>query len=152
MDDDGIEAPPPGAFAHQAFLMAAQLNQMETISRATSPGLPFSNNGPSDKSRYRPRTFAYFSLLPFEVEPENTRQEALAGILKELYITIKAEDFSPGAVHWTRELTAWLSLKFELPRELRATLAKLYYHLSLAPGLDSGTADRFARMLICLTK
>ncbi|KAJ2896893.1 putative proteasome activator subunit 4 protein [Zalerion maritima] len=149
--DDGLEAPPPGTFAQQAALMARQFGSVDTISRATSPGIP-SANGSTDKARYRSRTFSYFNQLPFEVEPEETRESALAGILKELYIAVKAEDFSPGAVHWTRELSAWLNLKFDLPRELRATLAKLYFHLALAPGLESGTADRFAKMLISLTK
>ena len=149
--EDGLETPAPGTFAQQAFLLANQVGSVDTISRATSPGIPFAN-GSADKARYRPRTFSYFSQLPFEVEPEETREAALTGILKELYIAVKAEDFSPGAIHWTRELTAWLNLKFEMPREVRATLSQLYYHLALAPGLGSGTADRFTRMLITLTK
>lgn len=91
-------------------------------------------------------------LLPFDVEEESYRDTALAGILKNLYTAIRAEDFSPGALHWTRELHGWLNLKFEMTRELRARLAKLYYHLCLAPGLDSSTADRFARMMITLTR
>ncbi|KAL2755489.1 hypothetical protein ACRALDRAFT_2041851 [Sodiomyces alcalophilus JCM 7366] len=105
-----------------------------------------------DKRRYRPRTFSYFDHLPFSVEKESQRDEALAGILKHLYMAIKAEDFAPGAVHWTRELQGWLNLKFEMTRELRATLAKLYYHLCLAPGLDSSTSDRFVKMVVVLTR
>ncbi|SPO04812.1 related to Mms19p [Cephalotrichum gorgonifer] len=124
-----------------------------TISRSTTPGIP---NGKTpdedDERRYRPRTFSYFDHLPFKVEEQSERDAALAGILKQLFIAVKAEDFSPGALHWTRELQAWLNLKFEMPRELRATLACLYYHMSLAPGLDTGTSDRFARMLVSLTR
>ncbi|CAI4217446.1 unnamed protein product [Parascedosporium putredinis] len=105
-----------------------------------------------EKKRYRPRTFSYFAHLPFPVEDQAARDAALTGILKQLFIAIKAEDFSPGALHWTRELQAWLNLKFEMTRELRATLARLYYHMSLAPGLDTTTSDRFARMLVSLTR
>ncbi len=123
----------------------------ETISRATSPGLP-SEASTDDNKRYRPRTFAYFQLLPYPVEEEGRRDAALQGILKQLYIAVKAEDFSPRALHWTRQLQAWLSLKFDMPHELRAKLAKLYFHLALAPGLDSGTADRFSRMVVTLTR
>ncbi|KAK9780081.1 putative Proteasome activator subunit 4 [Seiridium cardinale] len=123
----------------------------ETISRATSPGIP-SEDSEDNSKRYRPRTFSYFELLPYSVEEEVQRDGALQGILKQLYIAIKAEDFSPGATHWTRQLQSWLNLKFDMPRELRAKLAQLYFHLSLAPGLDGSTADRFSRMVSVLAK
>ncbi|KAK3987160.1 proteasome activator BLM10 [Cladorrhinum sp. PSN332] len=140
-----------GASAAASFL-AGLVPGIDTISRATSPGLPCENREEDDHKRYRPRTFSYFRLLPFEVEDQAQRDEALRGILKNLYISIMAEDFSPGALHWTRELQGWLNLKFEMTRELRAKLARLYYHLSLAPGLDTNTADRFSRMVITLTR
>ncbi|KAK4244080.1 hypothetical protein C7999DRAFT_35563 [Corynascus novoguineensis] len=134
-------------------LLSGLLTSVETISRATSPGLPCGEHQhEDDKKRYRPRTFSYFRLLPFDVEDDSHRDAALRGILKNLYISIMAEDFSPGALHWTRELQGWLNLKFEMTRELRARLAHLYYHLALAPGLDHNTADRFSRMTITLTR
>ncbi|KAI2470230.1 hypothetical protein F4781DRAFT_430644 [Annulohypoxylon bovei var. microspora] len=125
----------------------------DTISRATSPGLPPPTSlDADDNKRYRPRTFAYFQLLPYPVEDDAERDTALEGILKQLYIAIKAEDFSPGALHWTRQLQGWLSLKFDMPRELRARLVKLYFHLSLAPGLDNNSADRFSKMVVTLIR
>lgn len=139
--------------ASASRLLSSHILTADTISRATSPDLPLSDaSDENDKKRYRPRTFSYFRLLPFAVEEEPYRDAALAGILKNLYTALKAEDFSPGALHWTRELQGWLNLKFEMTRELRARLAKIYYHLCLAPGLDSSTADRFARMMITLTR
>ena len=138
--------------ASAASHLFANFHAYEPISRATSPGIACPKSNEDDKKRYRPRTFAYFQQLPFEVEEEKERDAALRGILKQLYIAIKAEDFSPGALHWTRELQAWLALKFEMTRETRANLAKLYYSLALAPGLDSNTADRFLRMVLTLTR
>lgn len=133
--------------------LTPKVAMVETISRSTTPGIPNGNGSDSDdERRYRPRTFSYFDHLPFKAEEQAERDAALAGILKQLFISVSAEDFSPGALHWTRELQAWLNLKFEMPRELRATLAKLYYHMSLAPGLDTSTSDRFARMLLSLTR
>lgn len=125
-----------------------------TISRATSPGLGFSSNGigSEKEKRYRPRTFPYFKLLPYNVEEEGERNAALQEILKQLYIAIKAEDLSPGAVHWTRELRAWMNLKFEITRALRVELVKLYYMLSLAPGVDTAATERFESMFRVLTK
>jgi proteasome activator subunit 4 len=127
---------------------------IDEFSRSTSPGNGFdASSSPTDKAkRYRPRTFPYFHLLPYPVEGEDERNAALQAILKHLYMAIKAEDFSPGAVHWTRELKGWLGLKFEITRELRVRLVKLYYMLSLAPGLDAAASERFLTMFVVLTK
>jgi proteasome activator subunit 4 len=138
--------------ADSAHQLLANFALYEPISRATSPGIPYAKSDEDDKKRYRPRTFAYFQQLPFEVEEESERDAALQGILKQLYIAIKAEDFSPGALHWTRELQGWLNLKFEITRELRARLTKLYYSLALSPGLDPTASDRFLRMVLTLTR
>lgn len=128
------------------------------MSRATSPGgSPQETNGllPDTgykKYRNRPRTFPYFSYLPYEVEDEARRQQDLAEILKHLYIAVEASDFSPGAIHWTRELRSWLSLKFDPTKEQRIKLVKLYYELALAPGLEPSLSERFASMFMLLTK
>ncbi|KAF7561574.1 hypothetical protein G7046_g2565 [Stylonectria norvegica] len=145
----GSQAP---VSASAASHLLTSFGPYEPISRATSPGLPCASSDEDDKKRYRPRTFAYFQQLPFDVEEETQRDAALHGILKQLYIAVQAEDFSPGALHWTRELQGWLNLKFEMTRELRAKLAKLYYSLSLAPGLDATASDRFLRMVLTLTR
>ena len=143
----------PSAGGAAPPFLSGLLSSVETISRATSPGLACGeHHHEDDKKRYRPRTFSYYRLLPFDVEDDSHRDAALRGILKNLYIAIMAEDFSPGALHWTRELQGWLNLKFEMTRELRARLARLYYDLAMAPGLESTTADRFSRMVITLTR
>jgi proteasome activator subunit 4 len=141
---------------HTQFLQNLLQNgsSSDNISRATSPGLGFSSNivDLEKEKRYRPRTYPYFKLLPYNVEEEAERNTALEEILKQLYIAIKAEDISPGAVHWTRELKGWLNLKFEITRTLRVKLVKLYYMLALAPGLDYAAAERFESMFRTLTK
>lgn len=132
--------------------LSASFSPYEPISRAASPSVPYFKSDDDDKKRYRRRTFAYFDQLPFQVEQEADRDAALQEILKQLYTSIKAEDFSPGALHWTRELQGWLNLKFEMTRDLRAKLAKLYYSLALSPGLEAAAADRFLRMVLTLTR
>lgn len=129
----------------------------DAISRATTPGLGFSSNGfekpgVESDSRYHPRTYPYAKLLPYDVEEEGERNAALEEILKQLYIAIKAEDMTPGAVHWTRELRAWLNLKFDIPRSLRTRLVKLYYMLALAPGMEQAAVDRFESVFRLLIK
>ncbi|CZS98979.1 hypothetical protein WAI453_008437 [Rhynchosporium graminicola] len=139
--------------SHAQFLLQnGQSN--DVISRATTPGLGFGFNGADmeNEKRYRPRIFPYFQLLPYDVEEEGERDAALNEILKQLYIALKAEDISPGAVHWTRELRNWMNLKFEITRELRVKLVKLFYMLAVAPGLDHLAADRFESMFRFLLK
>ena len=128
------------------------------VSRATSPGgeVPETNGNTADdgykSSRNRPRTYPYTKYLPYEVEDEIRRQHDLQEILKYLYIAIEAGDFTPGAIHWTRELRSWLSLKFDPTKEQRVTLVKLYFELALAPGIEPSVAERFASMFMLLTK
>ena len=152
--DDHLDLSNVGSLSGAAQFLSAFGSSGEPISRATSPGLPSTPDADSHDTskRHRPRTFSYFQLLPYPVEEEAQRDAALQGILKQLYISIKAEDFSPGALHWTRQLSGWLSLKFDMPRDLRAKLARLYFHLSLAPGLDGAAADRFSRMVSTLAR
>ena len=127
------------------------------ISRATSPGgEPRDTNGVTDEteklSRNRPRTYPYFKYLPYDVEDDAERQKNFDEILKHLYVAIEAGDFSPGAVHWTRELRSWLGLKFDPTKEQRVTLVRLYYELALAPGIEVTVSERFASMFMVLTK
>ena len=102
------------------------------------------------QTRYRPRTFPYQSYLPYEHNDKH--QENLEECIKRLYISVSAGDFVPGATHWTRELRGWLQLKFDLPKERRIKLARLYYELALAPGMENGASERFASMFMTLTK
>lgn len=128
-------------------------------SRATSPGGDWrmangSVNGKDDdqENRIRPRTFPYQDYLPYPTEAPNEPLDNLNIILKHLYIAVSAGDFAPGAVHWTREIRGWLSMKFDLPRTTRVKLVHLYYEMALAPGLDYLVAERFASMFMILTK
>ena len=126
------------------------------LSRATSPGgdVVYQNGLASNYQarRNRPRTYPYFKTLPYKVETEERRQDDLTEILKHLYIAVEAGDFTPGAVHWTRELRSWLSLKFDPTKQQRIKLIKLYYELVLAPGVEPTVAERFASMFMMLTK
>ncbi|KAL8633325.1 hypothetical protein Q9189_000860 [Teloschistes chrysophthalmus] len=124
-------------------------------SRATSPGPGGSrddNASNLSRSRNRPRTYPYFRYLPYAVEDEAQRQNNFQEIVSHLYVAVKAGDFCPGALHWTREIRNWLGLKFDPTKEQRVQLAKLYYELALAPGLDVSAAERFSSTFMVLTK
>ncbi|EDN03721.1 conserved hypothetical protein [Histoplasma mississippiense (nom. inval.)] len=148
---DSREQPPD-------ILVADRGHSENELSRETSPGGEPTriNGGLLDdhfkKARNRPRTYPYFKYLPYTVEDESERQRSLEEILEHLYIAVESGDFNPGAVHWTRELKGWLSLKFDPTREQRIKLVKFYYELALAPGVDPNVAERFASMFMLLTK
>lgn len=140
--------------ALKTILMPDNFHTESMVSRATSPGgAPDGLNGNGEpKARVRPRTYPYFKYLPYELEDDAQREKYFQEILTQLYIAIESGDFSTSAVHWTRELRAWLSLKFDPTRSERIKLVKLYYELSLAPGIDPNVAERFSSMFMLLTK
>jgi len=126
-------------------------------SRATSPGLGPKGSQDTEEdlkkvTRNRPRTYPYFRYLPYEVESEAERHQNLNEIVKQLYIAVEAGDFSVGATHWTRELRNWLGLKFDLTKDERIRLIRLYYELALAPGVGMTAAERFSSTFMVLTK
>ena len=134
------------------------LQELDAVdeSRATSPGAgPRANGSMDDKNRVariRPRTFPYTKYLPYTAEDEAERQKNLEEILKHLYVAVEAGDFSVGANHWTRELRNWLALKFDLTKQQRIKLVKLFYELALAPGVDNGATERFSSTFNVLLK
>ena len=132
----------------------------QDVSRATSPGRGgdrdiSDGDGDDDITRLgrtRPRVFPYAKYLPYPTETKEQREQDMDEMIKLLYISVASGDFVPGAVHWTKEIRGWMSLKFDLTKKQRVSLVKLYYELALAPGLDYGVSERFASMFMVLTK
>ncbi|KAF2765857.1 hypothetical protein EJ03DRAFT_279248 [Teratosphaeria nubilosa] len=113
------------------------------------------SDGDSDVSRLgrtRPRVFPYAKYLPYETETREQREADMDEMIKHLYVAVASGDFAPGAVHWTKEIRGWMSLKFDLTKRQRVSLVKLYYELALAPGLEYAVSERFASMFMVLTK
>lgn len=141
-----------------AELLASMQADMDGVpeSRATSPGLGGQQQPQQmdlkQVKRSRPRTFPYFRYLPYETETEDERQAFLEETLKQLYICIESGDFAVGAVHWTRTLRNWLDLKFDLTKDQRIRLVKVFYELSLAPGVDVSAAEKFANTFVLLLR
>ena len=136
------------------------LGTTDDASRATSPGAG-GNHAADDEEdgedirllgRTRPRVFPYARYLPYDTETREQREDDMNEMIKLLYIAVSSGDFVPGAVHWTKEIRGWMSLKFDLTRKQRISLVKLYYELALAPGLEYSVAERFASMFMVLTK
>ena len=105
---------------------------------ATQPPL---EEQPAGKEGYN-----YWNHLPYEVEDDATRIANLNDTITDLYTCIRAGDFDGGARTSSRQIRRWLHLKFKMPKETRIKLCKLYYQLSLTPGIDPSAADTFANM------
>lgn len=126
------------------------------ITAPNGSGIPSSSDLDDDQlnalGRTRPRVFPYTKHLPYQTEQRVQREQDVDEMIKHLYLAVAAGDFSPGAVHWTREIRGWMALKFDLTRQQRISLVKLYYELALAPGLEYAVAERFSSMFMVLTK
>jgi proteasome activator subunit 4 len=131
---------------------------MNDLTRSSTPAARWrQDNGVNgeayeSEARFKPRTFPYFKHLPYDPESEEALLDNLNVCLNQLYIAVSAGDFNPGVVHWTREIRGWLTLKFDMLREVRVKLIHLYYGLALAPGLDNSLCERFASTFMSLTK
>ena len=99
----------------------------------------------------RDRTYPYFTTLPYEVESPELRLSNLRKITDELYNSFEAEDWRR-AIYWNTELRDWLSLKFQLPKDYRIKLIKVYYELITSFGIDPRAHARFMSTFLCLTK
>lgn len=90
--------------------------------------------------RSKPRVFPYREILPYKVESQAEIIAHLDHIITNIYISLKAmdSDYSVGTsvnqsvLHWTRELNAWMQLKFDMSLATKVKLARLYYDLALA--------------------
>ncbi|KAF9396493.1 hypothetical protein CPC16_001175 [Podila verticillata] len=77
------------------------------------------------------------NILPYGNSLAAEASEMLSNIIHHLGLSLKAEDWAPGAVYWAKQLNQYLDLKYTLPRETRVGLAKVFFELTVAPGMDS---------------
>lgn len=86
--------------------------------------------------RYMLKLKEYARSLPYTIEPYARMLEMLNFILLRLTQCIKAKDYEPGFVQWDSMLSYWNMLKYPIPKEKRVLLAKLYFQVSVTPGMS----------------
>lgn len=109
-------------------------------------------------TRHAPRTFPYREILPYKVESQQEALVHLDHIITNIYICLKSldKDYSIGSsvpvsvLHWTRELQAWMQLKFDMPLSTSITLARVYYDLALA-NFDGYPLEKIVNTFVWLT-
>ncbi|KAG5518001.1 hypothetical protein PMAC_000456 [Pneumocystis sp. 'macacae'] len=110
-----------------------------------------SNNNPILKSKNHKRTFLYQELLPYKVENKKKQLENLNEIIRNIYTSLAANDFSRASI-FSKELSSWLNLKFDLPSQIRAKLVSVYYELCTSQGIALDCQKRFESLFLSLTK
>ncbi|KAF5355656.1 hypothetical protein D9756_004216 [Leucocoprinus leucothites] len=86
-------------------------------------------------------------LLPYSIEPESQMQQTLDFIIKRICQAVEAQDYDVGFQQWDTMLAFWLTLKYPIPKDKRIKLARLYFELSIVPGISmqvvASSADGF---------
>ncbi|BGP22448.1 Proteasome activator BLM10 [Rhodotorula toruloides] len=102
------------------------------------------------KEKPRQEQLDYPESLPYETESLEEMDRKLEEIVRRLIDCVRAKDYDVGFVQWNHRLECWMSLKYPMKRDLRAKLAKMYFELSLLPGMDARLVDLAVNMAISL--
>ncbi|CAO1628827.1 unnamed protein product [Parajaminaea phylloscopi] len=98
----------------------------------------------------RQKMLDYPRSLPYECESLDEFDQRLALIQQRLLECVQTKDYDIGFLQWNHRLQCLISLQYPILRSTRASLASLYYHIVLVPGLDARLVDVAAQMAISL--
>ncbi|KAF8898398.1 hypothetical protein BD779DRAFT_1607219 [Infundibulicybe gibba] len=79
----------------------------------------------------------YAKSLPYATEPYAQMMEMLDFILLRITQCVEAKDFDVGLLQWDSMLTYWSMLKYPIPRDRRIQLARIYFYVSVTPGVPT---------------
>ncbi|KAF8168284.1 hypothetical protein B0H34DRAFT_792908 [Crassisporium funariophilum] len=102
--------------------------------------------------RYMEKLKGYAKTLPYSIEPYSKMIELLDFILLRLIQSVEAKDYDVGFMQWDSMLTYWSMLKYPIPKDKRIRIAKLYFHISITPGMSSQIVATCADGFNSLTK
>ncbi|KAJ3196227.1 hypothetical protein HK101_009690 [Irineochytrium annulatum] len=88
--------------------------------------------------------------LPYDTTTH--RDELLARIKDGLDLAVAANDFSVGALLWTKQIHAFQYLKYDIPLESRLHLIKILFELAVMPNMEAYPADVFAALCMKLLR
>ncbi|KAG8934508.1 hypothetical protein FRC01_002240 [Tulasnella sp. 417] len=91
----------------------------------------------------------YISALPFPSESPEEMREELNRIVSKMLIAAEGRHWDH-LLAWTGAFNSWLSLKYPFPRELRASLARMFWEIIFIPSLELQYIHSFASTLIRL--
>ncbi|KAF9270499.1 ARM repeat-containing protein [Marasmius fiardii PR-910] len=99
----------------------------------------FSENGnmESSEDRYIQKLRHYVESIPYSVEPYSRMMKMFDHILLRIVQCVEAKDYDPGFMQWDSMVTYWSMLKYPIPKDKRILLAKLYFQVSVTPGMSA---------------
>ena len=118
--------------------MASSLQEL-LAAAVLEPELP---QFPFDREQY----------LPCGSEGGTARHECLERLLKNIWLSVQAREYTTRLLTWTKELKEWLALGRALPRNIRAALIEVYYELALAPNMDEQASQVFVEIISTLAR
>ncbi|WFD45093.1 Proteasome activator BLM10 [Malassezia psittaci] len=90
--------------------------------------------------------------LPYECETLDQFQEQLAFATGKLLDCLAVGDFDVGIYRWTAYLRCLLCLKYPIPRDYRAKLARVYYEVAVMQSFDARLTQLAGSMCIRLLR
>ncbi|CAH0054128.1 unnamed protein product [Clonostachys solani] len=100
----------------------------------------------SEPDRIISPTYDFIKNLPYVTDGQSNRQAALEKVLERLYLSITGQDYE-ATIKCSNVLSTWIALEHDVPIRVRAELARIYYHLALAPGMEARPAKEFSNMV-----
>lgn len=112
----------------------------------------------SEVMRLFPRAYPYQDILPYKTESQAEILAHLNHIIANIYVAVKSmepgctigSNANQSVLHWTRELNAWMQLKFDMPLDTRIKLARIYYDLAMAD-FDGYPLEKIVNTFVWLT-
>ncbi|KAF9586315.1 hypothetical protein BGW38_007062 [Lunasporangiospora selenospora] len=95
---------------------------------------------------------ALHNILPYGKDLEQEASDMLRLINCHFGLCLQSEDWAPGAVYWAKQLNQYLDLKYALPKETRIAYAKVFYELTVAPGMDLALVEIWSQICRRLIK
>ncbi|KAI0322289.1 hypothetical protein OF83DRAFT_1094493 [Amylostereum chailletii] len=108
------------------------------------------NNASGDRYLLKLKSFA--RALPYSIESNAKMQSLLNFICKRIIQAVEAKDYDPGFLQWDSMLTYWSYLRYPIPKEKRIQMVKLYFYLSVTPGMPLHVVATCADALDTLTR
>ncbi|KAF9169581.1 hypothetical protein BGX20_010129 [Mortierella sp. AD010] len=88
---------------------------------------------------------ALHNILPYGRDLSQEASDMLSNIISHMSICLQSEDWAPGVLYWAKQLKQYLDLKYTLPNETRVALARVFWELAVAPGMDATMIEVWAQ-------
>ncbi|KAN0063131.1 Proteasome activator BLM10 [Thecaphora frezii] len=102
------------------------------------------------KMENRKAQLEYPDSLPYACETLEEFDARLDHVVRRLVDCVRTKDFDVGLGQWTFYLKCLMSLRYPMLRQTRARLARLYYELTVLPGLETRMVQVAAEMCMSL--